>query len=1039
MAGRLGKADFLCGPLRSLVAKSDYSQFGARWNVIDRADAAINHKWAAVTAATHDPNARKLAQDAVVRDYYGFLSTLQSFGLMLSKFDTVSIREHLRRRPGTAGLADMAFSSLNNLKAKLIRTNDFLNDATSTLRRLQLAGLAPNQLTDNYSYLAFATGNAERILEATKIENRGARLQALRDALLDDSKANNFTDFHLGGEPLDRAKINGYVRELLKPASEGGLTDQMLDDMGSLYGQMGQVRADYREWWIRNFNRMKGKAPTDKEIFSEIGGTFGAFMPRIWFDEWRTGFMDEFIGAAAHGGGFELTTEGVRTEGEVFPFSQLIRRIARADKDNPLVIRAPKFAGDPNAIVYHSADEAVRAMFPNLSEADKRAMPGILRHTLSAANDTIQLRAIPNEIRDAFFQNRAGQLGFQQSFANSVFAYLSSGIRAREVGPLMAPGGELHGFLKELATADPSAAHALTRHIDALLGRNGAIDKELVGQLHPLTRAAANSIFLYNFGPAILNLSSLVLQAVPFAMSDGFRAGAQDLAFAIRMLGGRDRKAFHAFYDESRFGGSFAYGFSTVGTHRFAQLRDRLTNAAQANDLRGAFNTIKEIGIGAGEWLAMTESMVIRPFSCALGLAKFYRKHPDALGIADLNSNPALRDRAYSFMMETMDQTTTLQGGINSVPAINWFKTNVPYTSLATMLTTTPANLFSQFLRDVRLVVDPGLPGGLMDEARMAATRRLVTQLTFGTALAGPYWIAPMLRELDTEDQSKLVNIFNEWERNYSLAGYLNSELAQRLNPYMGAAERFLPDDNPLLTIMLGPLARPGADIVNSVSGDEASQRRALGMLAGLADLPPDTVLPSSVQYLLPAGVAAEKLARLLGSFAPNAQGKIDVGMLSIPVPTLDGNRLDVNGRPFLSDQRPLARARAFYIGGRQLDEARIAAEGRVGEAKANEADRTEQRIKRLFLEGEPTAAMDLWIRNLDKGIEITMNELRREDVLRNLLPIGRLQLSQAKHATIERAALAAQRLEKGGLTPAEAKVEQHALLGAIIRFTTPD
>jgi hypothetical protein len=394
-------------------------------------------------------------------------------------------------------------------------------------------------------------------------------------------------------------------------------------------------------------------------------------------------------------------------------------------------------------------------------------------------------------------------------------------------------------------------------------------------------------------------------------------------------------------------------------------------------------------------------------------------------------------------MMATIDQTTTIQGGINSLPILNQLRNQLPgVASVATMLTTTPTNLAAQFIRDVKLVMESPLAiakESAANEASAAATRRLVTQLTFGTLIAGPFWIVPILREMDPEDHPKLLTFFNEWERRGSIAGFTNSELATRLNPIVGIKDRFVPDENPLLSLFFGPVGRPAADAIGLAQGDDPSSRRALGLLSGLADVPPDTILPTAVQYFAPAGIAAEKLARLLASFSPNAAGKVEVNIAGVPaeiaVPTLDGNRVDVNGRPFAYDPRASARVRSFFIGGRQLDEANLAIEGKVGEAKTERRMRVEQRIKRLFLEGEIDNALNVWRQHSDLGIKITTKELGRENILRQLLPVGRLQFQRPAAEAMEEMMKAAQQLEAGGLTASQAKHAQHILLGGLIRF----
>jgi hypothetical protein len=380
-------------------------------------------------------------------------------------------------------------------------------------------------------------------------------------------------------------------------------------------------------------------------------------------------------------------------------------------------------------------------------------------------------------------------------------------------------------------------------------------------------------------------------------------------------------------------------------------------------------------------------------------------------------------------MMNVMDQTTTIQGGLNSSPWLNSLRSNVPIVGpLGGLLTITPLNLASQFIRDVRRATHIGT-----SELRAPALRRLATQFTFGTLIAGPFWIAPILRDIDNEDDKNRVLAFaSAWDKKFNLGAFLNTEFASRLNPITGVVERFLPSDNALASLALGPLGRPAGDIGGAIIGDQGAQAKSLGALASLADIQPTTIIPSSLQYLLPAGIAGEKMLKMFAALAPDPTGKQPLLGLDIAVPNMEGNYVDAAGRPYVGGG---GTGRAYALGGRALDEALIAVEGRKAERRVDRRGRVEQNIRRLLLDGNVDGAVRQITSNADLDLEISPTELEREALNRTLLPQARAVYSGPENDSLKRWIEAARRLNEGGMTPVEAKNERHIFLAGMLRF----
>ena len=1035
-----------CKPISALLRLRDRFPFDENPQVLNAAADAIYAQDRALVRTALNEEQLRLSRQAAARKLAGWGHFFQQLGFELDKVDSETIRARLLRG-GTklAPLADRAAEAFDSWKVGLIQATDELNEASTVLRRLQHTGMRSGMLQSKMAYLAFATGNADAITRAARIlpppgadavarrSFRKQRLEALRAAISDDSLARDLDDYSLNDKPLDKTTRNMHVKSwLATDPRKGGPTDQMLDDMADLYRRAGDHRDAFRKDWISWYTRQNGEAPTEEMIFKQIGGTFGAFMPRIWLNQWKSGYLDNLV-TASNNGIFEFNLDGIHVPQGVLTLPQLIRRINNIKEGAPMVLGEGR-----EAITFATKTDALTRIFPGLSAREVRETIDILQHLASASNDTLFLRALPGPIHDVFYRNRQGMLGFEQDFIDSMGAYLSAGIRARRLGPLFREGGKMHDFLREISLADAELARSMGQYLDMVMGRNGIVDRELVGAMHPIVRAGATALFAFNPAPAMVNLSGIVLQAIPYAASDGFIAGAKDLAHAVSLLT-KNRREFMHFFDQSRLGGSFAYGMST-SADKLQSLVRRMEDVIADGDWPAAFRTFKELGISGGEFLAFTESVMVRPFSAALGLARFYRLNPQAAALDELTGEPLAA--AWREMIRVIDQTTTLQGGVNSPPWLNRIKSRFPVVgSTATMLTVTPVNLFSQYIRDIRRVILPNNVSGL----RAPAARRLFLQSTFGTLLAGPFWFIPMLRDAESDDERDMIIAWaEEFERRYSLAGLLNTELASRLNPVTGVTDRFFPNQGIISTLLFGPLGRPVNDLLSfapvpeQFSTGDPGKRRALGMLSGLADLPPDSILPSSVQYLVPGGIGFEKLARLLSTFMldPSPTGYQSFGPVDIPVPTLDGNRVDIQGRPFVSSGQVSSKVRNFWFGGRALDEAQIAAEGVRGEKRATSKQNAEGQIRRLILNGDIEAASRVFLKNAELDLEITLDELEREQISRLLLPQAREVLHGPVEAGAERMVEAAQRLQSGNLTPVGQKNELHILLAGLMKFS---
>lgn len=313
-----------------------------------------------------------------------------------------------------------------------------------------------------------------------------------------------------------------------------------------------------------------------------------------------------------------------------------------------------------------------------------------------------------------------------------------------------------------------------------------------------------------------------------------------------------------------------------------------------------------------------------------------------------------------------------------------------------------------------------------------------------GTAVAGPFFMLPVLRTVASEGDEGLAgdlkHLFVAWEKNYSLAGLAGKGIEALTGEYETIALAEKVSIFPTATAPAGPLGElfggpavqlvkagakafgPGqGDLINSPTRIKAREEIFGGfvedLISGMGT--PGKPMPSGgISTLYPGGVA---IARAINSL-------VTTGILTGEEPT----QIDRFGRLV----RPTSLSREIIRQfGRPLGEVLDAAEGRLAEAEAEERNFTVERLKKFVIEGKMASVGDILLQDPTLVSSIQPDDMKRAMQSKELVPQARAMLhSESGHMrrTFRRAI---RRMEQGGLTPAEEFTVKQLIAVGVMRL----
>lgn len=368
-----------------------------------------------------------------------------------------------------------------------------------------------------------------------------------------------------------------------------------------------------------------------------------------------------------------------------------------------------------------------------------------------------------------------------------------------------------------------------------------------------------------------------------------------------------------------------------------------------------------------------------------------------------------------------------LFGNINQPGLIRWLK-QAP-TGLGG-----PIAMFSNY--NVQAVARLGIWTGTAmrfhenPAAAREASMKLFRFFTYGTAVAGPFFMLPVLRgiasEGDEDTAGDLKRLFVSWEKNFSLAGAVGYMMKKTTGEYetIGVAEKISPFPSavapagPLGELFAGPAVQfarqlgtaigPGhGDLVYSPErikarealwGSWVENTFASGLGSETHPFP-----TGGISTLIPAGVA---MSRVLNSF-------IGTGVLSDSEPM----ELDRFGRLVRPTSLSTEILRQF---GRPLGEILDASEGRISEKEAETRTFTIQRLRKAALEGKVSLVGQILLSDPSLVHSIETDDLQRAAMSRELTPQARAMLTSETGMMKKTFRRAIARRQIGNLSPAE-------------------
>lgn len=734
----------------------------------------------------------------------------------------------------------------------------------------------------------------------------------------------------------------------------------------------------------------------DEQIAIEtgMGPTLHAWFPHVWEKLVKSGMAEDPALAALIGEGkWELDPLGSGTT----LLSGSIREI----------LESPKPA------------QMFEQRFPGLKFAEHETA---LKNAARASDDVNMYLKLPPKIKNVHNLRRHGMTGWVNDWSLAMEVTTKGAIRHTHLSPLFEPGGSVRKFIDWLNVMDKDAGTAFTKNLASVAGvapRRNALMSEVGEYGYSLTGLVYKAIVLGWPGIGVPNIAGLGIYGFGEAFRPGLKQGAIDIASSF-MLG--FDPGFRRWLDELGMRG--IHGYDPRAT-RLVDLTSRASQAMREGNKALAGEYLSEFAVSHFDMIGHTEVQVVKPIAYALGAVRWMRERGlDRRSVHWKDLGEADRVDLWRSMSNTAAKLTILPGASNATPLVRMAHDIPLFGPLSTMFLSTPANIAAQMIRQVRTIT--ALPGAVTPQMRAEAARVFGMTVFGGTMVAGPFWAYPALRELEgTPDHDRLIGMLNAWEQRFSLAGALNVELARRLSPVSGITERFSAfgsqsGGEAVSKLLLGPLGPAAVDTKKALfDGDLEARRKLLGAGSELFDLPRSGVLPTPMHVLMPGAVGMEKFMRIMFPAAQDAQG----------------NLIDASQRATRPAPDATARAKSWFFGSRELQEARMSAEGVSGQKRAEARSGVEKQIRSAILDGNISRALTLYTDNAALSPQITATEVQREELFRALPRQARAVYEMPPREALVAVREALESIRQGGLGDGEAKLKRAIVLAGAIKF----
>ena len=771
----------------------------------------------------------------------------------------------------------------------------------------------------------------------------------------------------------------------------------------------------------RNYNPGIANRMTDDAVAIEagIGPTLHSYKTHILSNFVRTGERDEVIEMFLKSGTINL-------EGGVNELSDAFRNILGASPTTPFV--------NAKNISFTSPLAAMRSALPAYAndEAYLNVVLSKIKHLPASANDDTFISTLIPSFKNRHLLKREGAQGFAPGFFDTYRAVMRHGLRQEHLDPLMHPGGEVHDLIRKLQKADNVSAVVVAEHFRSIMGikDSGTWTGDYNKSMSGLTKLVYNSLARLRPGMAVPNILTIPTMLWPELIGKhGLIEGSiHFMTGAVMQFSPR----FKALYRTTGLGTDYLHSFSA---ETYNKSQERIKLALSAGDGKAVRQSMLDLTIPFTDLLSLSESHIVRPWAAASALSAYISKA----------GNRFDNEAARLAMIESVEAVTTLGLSTNSLPIVRTVRNALgPVGPIATMFSATPLNIAGQMLHEADMIVSGPA------HQRLAASRSLLGKVFMGTLVAGPYWIWPWLREAEKlpgfsyERTERFLSVLDSIEQRYSLSGWLGMDLSRRISPTAGVldvttrAGAPIPDNSVeyAMRMLLGPAASPVNDIFSALLGDDNAQRRALGALAPMvAGLPPSQTLPSAVVSFTPAGYFFESMARFGLTELTDPRGYVKMGPLGFPVRTSAGFAVDSKGRPLLATDE-VSELRRYLLGGRTLSSAQTSALGNRAEKKAAARQEVESQLRAAILSGNSSRAYDIYNSNIDLNPTVDLSSLKREQLSRLLPPQARAVYFGRPEDAIDRAKIAAARIQDGGLSESVVAHEKAILFAAWLKIS---
>jgi len=773
---------------------------------------------------------------------------------------------------------------------------------------------------------------------------------------------------------------------------------------------------------------MAGKEPTQEAIEKHLGGrTLSAyathFVRQTLSDEAREELLERAAPwiRANH-------AEMMDTLERMLALSPDGSGIAGQGQPFILIRNDPVTGKEAQRFVSHDLTELMNVLFPGFNERfttpdARNTLYQQLRSAFASERDRFKAvtKVIPDDIWVRFFQERRGGGDYELDFVQMLESYIPPVARKIHLEPTM---DVVNGRVAQYSVGRPELRDAMHRYINVIMGR----DKPHFPVLHRaagwLTKMAYKGTLLGNFSAALTNFTQPFLFTIP-------EAGFRDSWAAIKLLGTPEwRQFFHEIGDDILMQVTPFEQFATQG-----QKLETLRRLSNAPNMLSALRIAKDSAVSHIDVMARVEYWN-RLHAFSTGFSKALREAGIVTRVDPSQVETRVLEAAVLAGNRMIERTQFLFLS-TSQPAFIRQINRLPGGQFLTMFSNFPVQATNRL---GSWIIEAGNP-----ETRAQGLAKITRAMVMGNIVAGPFWMAPWMREKlenDEDDQlDEFLKIADLIEDEYSIAGMFNLDLASKTAPasivesalaifrrtgYGGAslAGRAGADLTPIPRFISSGI---GAFNERDPLEREILKGRIFGALAPLAggkapeDLPWWSI-PPDVAPFVPGGVALNRFIRTLDVLGdPDRRIELEASL-----------QLDERGRPRAVTTMSQEIRRQF---GTPLEEMKIATRGRTAERRSEERKVARQTIKRFALEGRTEDMFAMLNDDPTLADALQPELLEAEAVTRSLLPQARAFRTMPEAEALARFETAAERLSNPRITTAERVLEEQIAMLGVARF----